>query len=203
MPRLNLIWLKNLVFVIIKVESFHWSIMLILLKISLVILKYDLLFHLRIVIILRLKIMLSAIERPSWMNITLVSLIWKWNLLSLIWKRNLWILILVLVNLIGWNMHVDIVDILLLNDVYLFDHLLLLLIHSHLLLNLCLLELLLLLVVLEILLSDSRCSDSRCRLHLWMLLAIIILTKILVIVILVIGHIIHITMIILLWSIDN
>lgn len=151
--------------------------MLILLKISLVILKNDLIFHLRIVEILRREIMLTAIKWPSLMNVTLMSLVSHWNLLS--------ILILV-IKLIWWQINVDIVDILLLNHFSLpFRHLLLVLIHSHLLLQLLLLlmELILLLVVLEILLSHSR---RLLGLHLLVLLPVIILTKILVVSILII-----------------
>ena len=161
MPRLNLIWLINIVFVIIEVESLNCGIMFILLKISLVILKYYLLFHLWIIVIRLLHVMLSTIERPSLMNISLVSLMSHWNLLILI----------LVVKLIRWDMHVDIVDILLLHHFCLFGHLLLLLIHSHLVLQLLLLlmELLLLLMVLEILLSHGRLG-----LHLWVLLAIVI-----------------------------
>ena len=190
MSRLNLIWLETLVFVAVEIESLHRSIVLILLKISLVILKNDLIFHLRIVEILRRKIMLTAIKWPSLMNVTLMSLVSHRNLLR--------ILILV-IKLIWWQINVDIVDILLMNHFSLpFRHLLLVLIHSHLLLQLLLLlmKLILLLVVLEILLAHCRILV----LYLLMLLPVIILTKILVVSILII---LVIFMLMLLWSIIN
>ena len=176
MSWLYLIRLETLVFVSIEIESLHGSIVLILLKISLVILKNDLIFHLRIVEILRSKIVLTTIKWSSLMNITLMSLVSHRDLLR--------ILILV-IKLIWWQINVDIVDILLLNHFSLpFRQLLLVLIHSHLLLQLLLLlmELILLLVVLEILLSHGRLLG----LHLLVLLPVIILTKILVVSILII-----------------